>query len=195
MMRLHSLAVVVCSISAAHAGGSADRGRPTITAAVEDVGAPGPGPRAIRSLQPLGDPVASDDPPKSNPLSSIPLSALSATRERPLFAATRRPPPANALTGPAPEAAVNDKASKPEQPPFALMGTIISSDARIAVVLDQTTNEVKQIRQGKAASGWSAVFVGARAISLQKGDLVRTVTLPSLDSAPGVTMMTGGAPR
>ncbi|MGZ6195911.1 MAG: hypothetical protein ACXWML_11870, partial [Candidatus Binataceae bacterium] len=73
-----------------------------------------------------GQPVARPSEPSANPLWAIPLSRLSATRDRPLFRPSRRAPappaaaPAAALTPPAPPAA------EPERPSLTLVGAIAS---------------------------------------------------------------------
>ena len=91
-----------------------------------------PGPAAAGSDAPA---------PKGNPLWAIPLRALAATRERPLFSASRRPPSPVAPSAPIARALpVAVKAAEPERPPLLLIGTVVSADTRIAILLDQVTN-------------------------------------------------------
>jgi general secretion pathway protein N len=136
-------------------------------------------------------PLIPDGPVKSNPLWSIPLSALSETRNRPLFNITRRPPSEDAVPVPALKPSADDKPTEPEAPPFALMGTILSSTARVAVLLDQATSRVTQLQQGKIDSGWTALSVGPRSIVLRKGDSLRTLSLPGANVTPAAAILGG----
>ena len=147
----------------------------------------------IERLQPAAAPapLIPDAPVKSNPLWSIPLSALSETRDRPLFNATRRPPPETVVAAPALKPSAEDKPPELEGPPFALMGTILSSKARVAVLLDQATSRVTQLRQGKIDSGWTALSVGARSIVLRKGDSLKTLNLPGPNVPPAAAIPSG----
>ena len=117
-------------------------------------------------------------PPKGNPLSSIPLSELSETRDRPLFSTTRRPPPAEGAVVAASKTSVEDKPPGPEVPPFVLKGTVLGSNDRVAVLLDPTTNRTSQLRLGKSDSGWTVLSVSPRSIVLRKGELLTTLELP-----------------
>jgi general secretion pathway protein N len=127
---------------------------------------------------PLAAAATHDSPLKSNPLSSIPLSALSETRDRPLFSVTRRPPPADAAVGAVAKASVDDKSPGPELPPFVLKGTVLGSNDRVAVLLDPATNRTSQLRLGKSDSGWTVLSVSPRSIVLRKGELLTTLELP-----------------
>ena len=173
MKQLALFALALVSTLAAHAGQTALRGGPEVTATID--GAPVADRTLIERLQPAAAPapLIPDAPVKSNPLWSIPLSALSETRDRPLFNVTRRPPPEAVVAAPALNPSADDKPPEPEAPPFALMGTILSSKARVAVLLDQATSRVTQLQQGKINSGWTALSVGARSIVLRKGDSLR----------------------
>ena len=51
------------------------------------------GPIAEPQLTAAENPGLRQPPPQGNPLSQIPMSSLSVTRERPLFSASRRPLP------------------------------------------------------------------------------------------------------
>jgi hypothetical protein len=63
--------------------------------------------------------------PGGNPLWGIPISSLSATRERPIFSASRRPPaPMPVAEAPPPPPA------EPEHPPFTLVGTAIGKSQK-----------------------------------------------------------------
>src|SRR5262249_56938753 len=81
--------------------------------------APGWGGAANEPAMPA--PARPADPPHGNPLWGIPLSGLSATRGRPIFSPTRRPPApavfAVAAAGPAAAPAPPPEAGPPSPPP------------------------------------------------------------------------------
>jgi hypothetical protein len=85
----------------------------------------------------------------------------------------------------------DNKPSELEGPPFTLIGTILSSEARVAVLLDQATSRVTQLRQGKTDAGWTAQSVGARSIVLRKGDSLKTLNLPGLNIPPAAAVRSG----
>jgi general secretion pathway protein N len=193
MKRLALFASALVSTLAAQAGQTALHGGPEATAAIDDASVPDP--TLIERLQPAPAPapLIPDAPVKSNPLWSIPLSALSETRNRPLFNVTRRPPLETVAAEPSLKFSAEDQSPKPEGPPFALMGTILSPKARVAILLEQATSRVSQLRQGKIESGWTALSVGARSIVLRKGDSVRTLNLPGPNVPPPAAIPSGGS--
>jgi general secretion pathway protein N len=188
MKRPALFALALVSTFMAHAGQIAPRGGAEVTAAVE--GAPSVDGTLVERLEPAATPtpLVPDAPMKSNPLWSIPLSALSETRDRPLFNVTRRPPPETVVAAPAQDPSADNKPTELEGPPFALIGTILSSQARVALLLDQATSRVTQLRQGKIDSGWTALSVGARSIVLRKGDSLKTLNLPGLNVPPAAAI-------
>ncbi len=115
-----------------------------------------------------------------NPFGLPTLKALSATRDRPLFSASRRPPPiiaaapaiAPALPAPAPEA-------PPEatHAPFTLVGTLLGPGQGLAWLQDgsQATHKV---REGDAEAGWVLRSVGPRSVVLEKMGVAETIGLP-----------------
>lgn len=130
-------------------------------------------------------PGSQDATKSGNPLWAVPLSALSATRERPLFAATRRPPPpvvtAEAAPPPPPPP---PPPPEPEKPHFALVGTVIGEPQGIAVVRDQSTSSLVRVRVGEAVSGWRLRSVDERTMIIEKNSQVVTLSLPEKNSAP-----------
>src|SRR5205085_12702922 len=83
-----------------------------------------------------------------NPLWAIPLSTLSATRERPLFTPSRRPP-APAIAGPPPVEPVAAPAApppEPDRPQLTLVGAVAGDSGGIAIFIDQATNDVVRLR-------------------------------------------------
>ena len=130
--------------------------------------------------------------PSGNPLWAIPLSALTATRERPLFLPSRRAPaPAVARTPvvAAPPPSPTPPA-QPEQPPLTLVGAIASETEGFAVFLDQATNNVVRLKTGQDHSGWVLQSVKGREVMLQKDGRTATMILPQ----PGAAPSAGGIP-
>jgi hypothetical protein len=116
----------------------------------------------------------------ANPLWAIPLSALTATRTRPLFTPSRRAPaPAVASVPvavprppPAPPPAV------PQHPNLTLVGTVAGENERMAVFIDTATRDTVRLRTGEGHSGWILQSVERRAATLQKGEQTETLAMP-----------------
>jgi hypothetical protein len=115
----------------------------------------------------------------ANPLWAIPLSAFTATRTRPLFTPSRRPPapvvasvPVAAARPPPPPPAV------PQHPNLTLVGTVASENEGVAVFIDTTTRDTVRLRTGEGHSGWVLQSVERRTATLQKGDQTETLALP-----------------
>jgi general secretion pathway protein N len=128
-----------------------------------------------------GRPEKGEAAQRGNPLWSHPLAELAATRERPLFSSTRRPPPPTPIAAPA-QAAVDTtatvEASASERPPWTLVGTIVGADTRIAFFLDPSTNEVMRLHEGEQEFGWRLRKVEFRAIVVQKDSRIVRFELP-----------------
>jgi general secretion pathway protein N len=130
------------------------------------------------------DADARQPPPGGNPLWGIPISALDATRERPIFSASRRPPlppvVAQRVAAPPPP----PKPAAPEQPLLTLVGTAIGTPKNVAVVLDRATKTLVRLHVGEASSGWILRSVDSRAMTVEKNSQTVTVTLPAPGSVP-----------
>jgi hypothetical protein len=121
-------------------------------------------------------------PRTGNPLSAIPLSALSATRDRPLFSVSRRPPPVAAqVDPPRPPPA---PPLPPEQPPFTLTGTIVSKKASVAI-LQGPKNDAILLRLGEENNGWQVREIGLRSIVVEKRAQSVELNLPKPNGAYG----------
>ena len=136
--------------------------------------------------------------PTGNPLWAIPLSALTATRDRPLFLPSRRPP-APAVAGTPVVAAPQSVApppAEPEQPPLTLVGAVAGESEGYAVFLDQATNTVIRLKTGQDHSGWVLRSVKGREAILQKDRRTTTLALPApgAQTVPGVPIATPGQP-
>lgn len=120
-----------------------------------------------------------------NPLWSIPVRALAATRDRPIFSVSRRPRapavanvPFVAPVGPQP-------AAPPERPTLALIGTISGDRDSLAILIDTGTNEVIRLRTGETHAGWLLKSVQGREVTMQKDQRLETLRLPKPGEATG----------
>jgi hypothetical protein len=114
-----------------------------------------------------------------NPLWGVPLGSLSATRERPIFSASRR--------GPAPVASVPRsvpvkpvvRPPEPEHLNLTLVGTVVGQTESIGVFLDQSTQIFVRLRAGEEHSGWIVRSIKGREASLEKNSRTETLSLPA----------------
>jgi general secretion pathway protein N len=134
--------------------------------------------------------------PSGNPLWSVPLSALSVTRERPIFSTTRRPPPQAVAASPADQVAPPPPPSAgPEHPALALIGAVVGDNDAIAVFLDRTNQKILRLRQGDTHAGWEVRSVRGREVTLKKADQTETLGIQRQEvpgAVAGVPM--SGAP-
>jgi general secretion pathway protein N len=116
-----------------------------------------------------------------NPIAAIPLASLSATRERPLFSSTRRPPPV------ADAAAAEAAAPQPSPSPTpSLLGTVIGPFDRVAVI-GRGVEPPASLHVGETAWGWKLRAVGPRSAMLERAGETLTLELPSaapVDASP-----------
>jgi hypothetical protein len=115
----------------------------------------------------------------ANPLWAIPLSALTATRTRPLFTPSRRAPapvvasvPVAAQRPPPPPPAV------PQHPNLTLVGTVAGQNEGVAVFIDTATRDMVRLRTGEGHQGWILQSIERRAATLQKGEQSETLAMP-----------------
>jgi len=130
-----------------------------------------PGPRAEQ--------VPTAGQPTGNPLWAIPLRQLSATRDRPVFSPSRRPPPP-AVVAPIAAPAVRPvpKPAEPERPRISLVGTIASKIEGIGVFIDQETKKTIRLKIGEAHNGWALSTIKAREVTLRKERATAVLGLP-----------------
>jgi hypothetical protein len=83
------------------------------------------------------------------------LEAMTAMRERPLFAPSRRPPAPPPPAPPLPEPAVR------------LVGVTIGDDAGFAIIEHQPTGEVLRMKDGALLDRWVLSVVDARTIAFE----------------------------
>jgi hypothetical protein len=104
---------------------------------------------------------------RPNPLWGISLASLKATRERPIFSPSRRPPPVERPAPIQPQPSVSN--SEPRRPLLALVGAIAGETDGIAIFVDEKTKDIVRMRTGESLSGWTLSSVKGREATLQKG--------------------------
>jgi general secretion pathway protein N len=144
----------------------------------------------LGTVKPIGAPPSRDavkdlakPVPRGNPLWSVPLSALTATQERPIFSASRRPPP-HAVVAPLVEqvsAPPVPPLAEPERPPLALIGAVVGDTDSIAVFVDRTSQKMIRLRPGEAHAGWVLDAVARREVTLRKADRSETIEMKATD--------------
>jgi general secretion pathway protein N len=121
-----------------------------------------------------------------NPLWEIPLSSLSATRERPLFSASRRPPVVAAPIV-APQKHEVLAPPPPERPLLTLVGTIVSRKASVAMLQGSNAEVISRLRVGQENNGWQVRGIGLRSIIVEKGAQSVELDLPRPNKAPATS--------
>lgn len=127
-------------------------------------------------------PGTTDDasPRSGNPLWSIPLSELSATRERPIFFASRRPLSRAVASAPVEPISTPQAATETdvERPPLALVGTVVGDSDAIAVFLHQPSQGILRLRSGDSNAGWSVGSIVKGEVVLTRAGRAETFVLP-----------------
>ncbi len=112
-----------------------------------------------------------DSPPSvaANPLAIWSLDRLSATRERPLFAPTRRPPPP---PPPAAPVARQVEAPPPPAPPptLVVLGIVSDAEGTRAMLRTQASDKVVRARLGDDIGGWKVTEIEPRRVTLSHDD-------------------------
>lgn len=112
------------------------------------------------------------------------LASLNATRDRPLFTPTRRPPPPKAVVAPAvPQAA---PAVVEEPPRLTLLGIIRSPDRGGSVVLmDEVAKSSLSLKTGEGRRGWIVQSLDNDGVTLAKGPRTVRLTYAKASRPPG----------
>jgi hypothetical protein len=116
-----------------------------------------------------------------NPLWTVPLSALPATRDRPLFSVSRRPPFVAAPIAAPPPKQETLAPPAPERPLLTLVGTIVSPKASLAILQGSTAESISRLRVGQENDGWRVRGIGIRSIVVEKGAQSVQLGLPRLN--------------
>ena len=115
-----------------------------------------------------------------NPLWAVPLSALTVTRERPLFSASRRPPPLPVAAQPVVQVRTAPPPPRQRQQPRLLLVGTVGGDEGIAVFVDQTTQTILRLRTGEGHDGWVLRAVRPREVTLQNDGDTAILALPPI---------------
>jgi len=124
-------------------------------------------------------PRQAEPAPSGNPLWGIPLRELSATRERPIFSPSRRPPPPAVVAAPYVVAQAVSKPVEPERPQLTLVGTIAGETHGFGIFLDTTSNKVMRLKLREGHQGWILRRVRGREAVLEKQDQTVVLALPA----------------
>jgi tripartite-type tricarboxylate transporter receptor subunit TctC len=120
----------------------------------------------------------------ANPLWAIPLNALAATRNRPLFTPSRRPPApivaSTSVVAPRPP----PPPPAPEHSNLVLVGTVAAGSEGLAVLIDPMSHNAVRLRTGEGHRGWILQSVDRRTATLQKGGQSEMLELPRPTSRP-----------
>lgn len=149
--------------------------------------------RDVDTARPAALPVAQDQPvvevkqaPSGNPLWAVPIKLLSATRDRPIFSQSRRPPVS--IAGPVATAAVTaPKPREPDRPQLALLGTIVNGDDGFGIFMEPATKASFRIRIGAGYKGWTLRQIQPRSVTFRKDfeSLVLAFPKPAGDDKAG----------
>lgn len=120
--------------------------------------------------------LSSTAPAGENDRDSLTLSDLSATRDRPLFSPSRRPPPVAVAPTKVKRTRSEPPAARP--PAVNLAGVISGPDTLMAVLQSSQDRKILVVRPGGDVDGWKVSEVSARGMVLQHGDQQRKLVLP-----------------
>lgn len=140
----------------------------------------------IGAVKPIARPapVAARPVARGNPLWAVPFSALTVTQERPIFSATRRPPPRAVAAAPAEEVSAPPPPKPVEAPPpLQLVGAVLGEGDAIAIFVSRIDQKIVRLRQGESLGGWSLTEVQAREVKLKQGDRSEVLALQRPDGA------------
>ncbi|MDE2469694.1 MAG: hypothetical protein KGL35_13400 [Bradyrhizobium sp.] len=136
-----------------------------------------PAPEHVTPVHATASPSRPSHAASANPLWEIPLTQLSATRDRPIFSPSRRPEPVAAAADPV---IVKPPARKKEiEPPrLLLVGTIASIDESFGIFIDQSTQAALRLKVGDDYQGWKLTTILAREVTMGKDDRSAVLALP-----------------
>lgn len=173
-----------CALTARAAASPIDEAARPVPGLQGASAAEGAGVAAPRLSEAPHAPDQSAKPRAGNPLWAVPLSALSSTRDRPLFSASRRPPVLDVSIAAAPPKQEAVLPPPPERPLFTLIGTIVSPWASLAMLQGSSSDAISRLRIGEENDGWQVRRIDLRSIVVVKGAQSVTLDQPRPDGAP-----------
>jgi general secretion pathway protein N len=146
-------------------------------------------------LQPSAGEAAAVDAAQSNPnpLSTLRLESLGATRSLPLFTPSRTPP----VVAPAePEQVVVVPEEPPPAveappPPLQLIGIVMTDADQMALLRNTATGETLHLASGETFEEWTMKIVDARSIVFQSGDRVQDMKMFETFAPPPPLLQSG----
>jgi hypothetical protein len=136
-------------------------------------------PRAMPVQSTTDEGTSAGRPMKGNPLWGIPIDTLHATRERPLFSPSRRPPapvvtraPVTPVKTTVPVAAV--------EPSLSLLGIVAGDGEGFAVFINTTTHDIIRLKTGEGEDGWILRSVKGREAVLENNQHTKVLELPPI---------------
>jgi general secretion pathway protein N len=117
--------------------------------------------------------------PSANPLWAVPLATLSNTRARPIFSASRRPPPAAVAAEPVSRTPPPTRAERPQ---LSLVGTVVGDDTSLGVFIDPSTQAALRLKIGDDFQGWKLRSVRSREVTLTLDSQTAILSLPEPDA-------------
>ncbi|HEY2532113.1 MAG TPA: hypothetical protein VGJ20_30005 [Xanthobacteraceae bacterium] len=125
----------------------------------------------------------------ANPLAALSLDHLRATRDRPLFAPTRRPPPV---------VAVARQVVKPvitvAPPDVVLVGIVTDQEGARAVVRSNKSGKLIRAQSGDEIEGWKVTLIEPRRLVLSHDDRSVDLALFAAPAAGTETAASGTGP-
>lgn len=120
----------------------------------------------------------------ANPLWAIPLSQLSAMRDRPPFSPSRRPPQPVAVAKPAQPATPPPKFPDPVTTQLSLVGTIVGAGSSVGLFINAADKSTIRLKLGDKHNGWVLRTVASRQVELANGLDSAVLRLPAPDMKP-----------
>lgn len=139
----------------------------------------------VGTMRPIAQPAqqAPGKPvPRGNPLWSVPISVLTATQDRPIFSAMRRPPPRAVAASPVEEVSAPPPKPVEAPPPLLLVGAVVGEGEAIAILVNRVDQKVVRLRQGESIAGWSLTSVQPREVTFKQGERSEVLALKPQDA-------------
>jgi hypothetical protein len=132
----------------------------------------------VTTVRVIAPPAAPARPLSANPLWGVPLTQLPATRDRPIFSPSRRPPPSAVVAEPVFVKPAPPRKKEIEPPRLSLVGTIASDDEGFAIFIDQSTKAALRLKVGEDYQGWKLRSIQGREVTMEKDQQAAVLTLP-----------------
>jgi general secretion pathway protein N len=166
-------ATVVLASTFAVSLGLAANNPPRFNPRDDSVDVPGAPRLGIEPIAPAPEPAVT-----GNPLWGIPLKSLTATRERPIFLPSRRPPAPAVAAAPVEPPKPPPPPAEPERPALRLLGIVTGTTDGFAIFVSDTTRDIIRLKTGEGHEGWILRSVKAREAVLEKNRRSAVIELP-----------------